>query len=183
MGGVEEIKCESRREKELMEVVRRDREIMEATRVGFMKKVTELEAKVTELKEVLEETEWERGRLQKRLLEKEEARRMMEDRAESYWRKCEYFMEYARSLSTELRKKEKASFFEGGLSRMKKKRMKTLGLQKIQEMRPVKIVRKVNQKRKNQTIKKQMIPTTMSQEMKLVESKSPSAWPVVGRAL
>ena len=63
-----------------------------------------LKAKVIKLEELLEESEWERGRLKRRLQEKEEAR------TERYMKKCEFYMEYSMSVTVEI-KGRKASFF------------------------------------------------------------------------
>ena len=80
-----------------------------------------LQAKVKKLQELLEESEWERERLERRLIEKEEARMWEEERAERYSKSCEFFIEFSKNVTAELHE-VKASFLEIGAAKIKKKK-------------------------------------------------------------
>ena len=82
-----------------------------------------LKAKVARLEELLEESEWERERLSRRLQEKEEARMAEEERTERYMKKCDFYMEYSMSVTAEMHGKKKASFLEMAIARKKKKKL------------------------------------------------------------
>ena len=70
----------------------------------------------------MEESKWERERLSRRLQEKEEARMAKEERAERYVTKCDFFMEFSKSVTAELHGRNKASFLEMAIARKKKKK-------------------------------------------------------------
>ena len=99
-----------------------DIELEEVEAMARESEIWLLKAEVTRLKELLEESEWEKERLKKRLQEKEEARMEEEARTERYMKKCEFYMEYSMGLTAEIHGK-KASFLEMAVARKKKKKM------------------------------------------------------------
>ena len=119
------------------------------------------------MEELLEESEWERGRLKRRLQEKEEAR------TERYMKKCEFYMEYSMSVTAEI-KGRKASFLE--IARARKK--KILGVNQERE------TQKMNQNIHNWRQKKnRKNPMTMQRMWKERNPVRTQAWPGVTRVM
>ena len=103
------------------EAMQDDIELEEVEAMARESEVWLLKREVTRLQELLEESEWEKERLMRRLQEKEEARMAEEERTERYMKKCEFFIEYSKSVTEELHGK-KASFLELAVARKKRKK-------------------------------------------------------------
>ena len=150
-----------------------DLDLEEVEEMARQSEVCLLNAKVARLQELLAESEWERERLERRLREKEGARMEEELRSERYMKKCEFFMEYSKSVTAEMTKIKKNYFLEVAL--VKKKRKKT-----ILGVSPERETENMNQKRQKwQPKKNQWNPMTRRRtEMNLVRTQ---IWPGVRR--
>ena len=165
------------------EAMQDDLDLEEVEAMARQSEVWLLKAEVTKLKDMLEESEWERERLKRRLEEKEEARMAEEERSERYMKKCEFFMEYSKSITKEMHTK-KASFLEMAIARKKKKKTILVVNQErvTQKMNPK--LQSMNQKLPNWRQKKyQMSPWSMTRTVKEKNLPRTQVWPGVWRAL
>ena len=158
------------------EAMQDDIDLEEVEAMARESEVWLLKTKLTRLQELLEESEWERGRLKRRLQEKEEARMEEEARTEKYMKKCEFYMEYSMSVTAEI-KGRKASFLEIARARKKKKK-------KIQGVNQERETQKMNQNVHNWRQKKnRKNPMTMQRMWKGRNPVRTQAWPGVTRVL
>ena len=158
------------------EAMQDDLDLEEVEDMARESEVWLLKAKVTKLEELLEESEWERGRLKRKLQEKEESRMEEEARTERYMKKCEFYMEYSMSVTAEI-KGRKASFLEIARARKKKKKQ-ILGVNQKRE------TQKMNQNVHNWMQKKNLKnPMTMQRMWKERNPVRTQAWPGVSRVL